>query len=249
MGMLVKHIQDHPTGRKSFRRQIPNDLRKHIGRTQFRVSLGFPSDPGFLSRYESAAAEYDREMALARRKLAGAYDVLDGPMIAYLAEAYRVEQLDNDEAARWDTEERAQFKSIAADFEARGVPFGQNWRGRENVRWATKTRETLEAALPSYVMLKANGDMDGIVEEWREEALDLVEARGLAVNPEDLQAISQLCRALNDAAIAACKDRLARQEGEEVPTPPEPEKPARGKAKAPKGPDVPIMSTFDAYAK
>jgi len=248
MGLYVKHLQDHSTGRKSYRRQFPNELRQHLGRTQYRVSLGHPDSPGFLSRYEAAAAKYDWEVALARRKLAGAYDQLDAPTIAYLAEAFHVEQLEDDEAARWDTGERTMFKSIAADLDARGVDQHNNWLGHENARWAMKTRETLEAFLPEYVALRANGDMDGIVEMWRDEALDLAEARGLTVNPEDHTAISNLCRALNDAAISSGKDRLGRLEGADIPTPPEPERPVKGRAKASKGPAVPIMTTYDTYA-
>ena len=56
MGLLVKHIQDHPGGRKSFRRQYPLNLRPFLRETQLRVSLGHPDSPGFHSRYDEAAA-------------------------------------------------------------------------------------------------------------------------------------------------------------------------------------------------
>ena len=90
---------------------ISNDVQKVVGRTQHRVSLGLEGSPGFLSRYENAAAQYANEVAKARRKLAGAYDQLDPPTIAYLAKAYRVEALADDELARWDGAERASRRS------------------------------------------------------------------------------------------------------------------------------------------
>jgi integrase len=248
MGHYVKHIQDHAGGRKSFRRQIPSELKSYFNKTQFRVSIGFPDSPDFLSRYQQASAQYDRDIALARKKHEGTYDQLDAPTIAYLAEAFRVEELEQDEASRWDTTERAQFKAIAADLTGRGVAYQSGWQGRESVRWALKARENLEASLPEYMALRANGDMDGIISSWRDEAIDLAEARGLTINSDDHAAIAQLCRALNDAAISAGTDRLKRLDGEQVETPPEPPKRA---AKAPKvalGPSVPILATYDAYA-
>ena len=68
MGLLVKHIQDHPGGRKSFRRQYPPHLRPFLRRTQLRVSLGHPDSPDFHERYAKAARQWDDDVALAERK-------------------------------------------------------------------------------------------------------------------------------------------------------------------------------------
>ena len=84
-----------------------------------------------------------------------------------------------------------------------------SWAGSERFRWATKTRETQEAALASRKALKATGDLQGVLEEWTEESLLLAEARGFLVSPSD-PLLPELCRALNDAAILAAQDRLKR---------------------------------------
>ena len=84
MGLLVKHIQDHPGGRKSFRRQYPPHLRPFLGGTQLRVSLGHPDSPDFHESYAQAARQWDDDVALAERKHTGAFDVLDAPMLAFL---------------------------------------------------------------------------------------------------------------------------------------------------------------------
>lgn len=61
MGWLVKHIQDHSGGRKSFRRLFPNHLRPYLSGTQLRISLDHPESPDFLKRYDAAVKQYDRE--------------------------------------------------------------------------------------------------------------------------------------------------------------------------------------------
>jgi integrase len=248
MGLTLQHIQHHAGGRKSYRRQFSSDVQKVVGRTQHRVSLGLEGSPGFLSRYAQAAEQYDNEVAKARRKLAGAYDPLDPPTIAYLAEAFRVEALAADDLARWDEGEKQLFKDVAADLGARGIAYQSPWLGQEAERWASKTRETLEAFLPSYVAMRAKGDMDGIVAFWQEEALILAEAQGLVIDPEDHSAIASLCKAVNEAAISSGKDRLARLDGEVVPTPREPISPAMAREALKAPPAVSILASYDRYA-
>ncbi|WP_369805412.1 recombinase XerD [Sphingobium sp. EM0848] len=185
-------------------------------------------------------------MALAERKHAGSFVALDGPTILHLAAAFHAEALEEDDQARWDAEEREQFKAIAVRVdEAGGV---NSWAGSERSRWAAKARETQAAALASCKALKASGDLEGVLEEWTEESLLLAEARGFLVSPSD-PLLPELCRALNDAAILASQDRLKRLEGEDVPTPAEPEPPTTpAKAARKKGGEVLLMPTFEAYA-
>lgn len=248
MGWLVKHIQNHPGGRKSFRRLYPPHLLPYLSGTQLRVSLGRPDSADFHERYAKAARQWEEDVALAEKKHAGTFVALDGPTILHLAAAFHAEALEEDDQARWDADEREQFKAIAVRVDESG---GVNsWAGSERSRWATKTRETQEAALASRKALKATGDLQGVLEEWTEESLLLAEARGFLVSPSD-PLLPELCRALNDAAILAAQDRLKRLEGEDVPTPAAPEPPATAapaKAVRKKGGEVLLMPTFEAYA-
>ncbi|UUR07598.1 hypothetical protein [Sphingomonas glaciei] len=200
-----------------------------------------------MARYEAAASDYEAIIAAARRKLEGRYDTLDGPLIAYLVEVHRVQALEDDNAARWDMEERELFKSVMADLEARGVAHSNPWKGREAQRWADKRRETVEWLLPHYRALRANGDLEGIIEFWGDQALELAEAKGYVVDPESA-GFGQLCRALNDAGISILEDVAARLEGHEAPTPPEPAPPVAQSPRKPSQSRVPLLATFDAYA-
>jgi integrase len=200
-----------------------------------------------LARYEAAASNYETTVAVAQRRLEGRYNTLDRPLIAYLAELYRVERLEEDEAGRWDQEERDLFKAVGADLKARGVAVYNQWEGREGDRWAAKRRDTVEWALAYERDLRARGDLEGIIEHWREEALELADARGYVVDPES-DGFCQLCRALNDASISALEDALTRLEGHEVPTPPEPELPTPEVTRPTHRSRVPLLATFDAYA-
>lgn len=252
MGLAVDYVlENKKTGRLTFRRVFPERLRPYVpgGHREFKVPLGLKGEQGTLSRWEAAKARYETLLATAQRKATGAFDVLDAPTVAGLAEAFRIEALQQDEEARWSPEERNLHRNLAESLERADVGAANLWRGREGERWAAKTRETLEGAIPSYKLLRANGDLDGIVAEWREEALDLAEVRGLVIDPNASESIARLCRAMNDAAISAGEDRLRRLDGEEVATPPEPQLQVPARASEPQPVTVPIMATFDVYAK
>ena len=108
MGLLLKHILSHPSGRLSYRRVFPEEVRPFVpgGRREHKASLGLQSSPDFLARYDAEAKEYERLVALALRRRDGAYDPLDPPQIAYLVEVYKAEALEGDEEARWSSDER-----------------------------------------------------------------------------------------------------------------------------------------------
>lgn len=258
MGLLLKHILPHSSGRLSYRRVIPEELRRFIpsGKREHKESLGHEGSPGFLSRYEEADKKYDKLVATARRQLEGAYDLLDGPRIASLVEVFRIEALEEDDEARWSSEERELYQQVAADLQARGMAQAINWRGEGARRWADKSRETTMAIMDHYRDLRGIGDIDGIVDLWREDALELLEAQGLIVDPNVEEPLRRLCRALNDVAINVCGDKLRRLDGEVVDTPVLPaSEPLRA---SPPPPDprarpgnegrVPMLETFDAYA-
>ena len=179
MGMLVKYIQRHPSGRCNYRRAFPPELQAIIGRREHKSPLGREGSAGFLTRYEQAARKFEETVDLAERKLAGSYDALDAPLIAYLAEALLVDHLEDDEASRWDQSDLALYKSVRADLSQRGINVADRWEGREPDRWPIKQQEAIDWVLPNYLRLRASGNLDGIVESWREEALDLAQGRGL----------------------------------------------------------------------
>lgn len=230
VGIVVKHILKHPkTGRLSFRRAYPPELRPFIPHgagkkapQEHKVSLGAAdvNAPGVLARYEKAASDYEAAIALARRKRDGAFDRLDAPRIAYLAEAFRIEQLEGDDQARWSQDERELYRSVSADLKAQGVALQTPWEGTGGRRWALKRREALERTLPRYREMKADGDLEAIVDTWRDEGEELIAANGLVVDPNAHADFALFCRALNDAAVRAGEDMVRRLAGEDVPTPP-----------------------------
>ncbi|WP_234781499.1 hypothetical protein [Sphingobium yanoikuyae] len=97
MGWLVKHIQNHPGGRKSFRRLYPPHLLPYLSGTQLRVSLGRPDSADFHERYAKAARQWEEDVALAEKKHAGTFVALDGPTILHLAAAFHAEALEEDD--------------------------------------------------------------------------------------------------------------------------------------------------------
>jgi integrase len=209
--------------------------------------LGLEGSPGFLSRYEAASAGYDETVRLAERKRAGDYTPLDPALITYLAQSYLAEALQQDEEGRWDETEADLRRAVRDDLVRRGVSFREP-EGPEGHRWALRTQETINLLLPRYLTFRATGDWDAIVKAWQDEALELAEAKGHLIDPQD-PAFRQLCRALNEAAIEALEGAQERLFGGMVETPPEPPLAAPTSfPEAPKAPSrVPMLPTFDKY--
>jgi integrase len=249
MPLLVRNIREHKSGRVDYRLTIPKELRPFVpgGVSNFIRSLGNADGPEFGKRLDAAKSEGESLLTRARKQRDGAYDRLDAPTIASLAEVFRIEQLEVDEAARWDAGERELYKGVAAALTNAGVEYSSAWTGMEGRRWALKAGETVEAALSRYRRLRADGDLGGIEALWRDDALELADARGLVIDIRATEAIQQLCRAINDAAIRAAEDKMRRLDGEDVATPPEP---VRGSAAPKKEAEsrVPLLSTYDAYS-
>jgi hypothetical protein len=262
-GAFVSYVKpDKDSGILIYRHRFPTELTRYIpradglgmGRKELRVSLMAKSldDPGAAERWQSAKAEYGLLVAQAKKNEAahlkrtkGAFDVLAAPDIAFLSEALYQEELEIDDKARWDAEERELFKNVAAQLSTVGVAASSPWTGKEGSRWASKARETVEASLAASQSMRANGDLEAIVEWWRDEALELAEARGIVMDPSDAEGLVALCRALNDASIAAGKDRLKRLGGEDYPaTPPEPLRPEHPRPRT----TLSLLELFDGYA-
>ncbi len=102
MGVAVEYVRRLKSGRLEYRRAFPAPLRPFVGSREWVRSLGARSvtEPGALVRYEAANAEYERTATLARKSLAGAYDDLDAPRIAWLAQEFETDFLAQDEARR-----------------------------------------------------------------------------------------------------------------------------------------------------
>ena len=102
MGVAVEYVRRLKSGRLEYRRAFPAPLRPFVGSRELVRSLGARSvtEPGALVRYEAANAEYERTATLARKSLAGAYDDLDAPRIAWLAQEFETDFLAKDEARR-----------------------------------------------------------------------------------------------------------------------------------------------------
>jgi len=160
MGWLVKHIQEHPGGRKSFRRQYPPHLRPYLSGTQLRVSLGRPDSPDFHERYAKAARQWEDDVAVAERKLAGSFDQLTPELTAYLAHAWLKSALEIDEEVRWTD------RPTARKLEARSVML-----------------EEIEADLQNALALRAVGDIAAIVADWGEAAASHAADMGFLLDP------------------------------------------------------------------
>jgi integrase len=219
MVLHVKHIQDHPSGRKSFRRAYPPHLHRHLGGTQLRVSLGRPEEPGFLSRYEKAAAQWTADVETAERQHAGAFDPLGPAMLAYLGKAFEVDWLRSEEDKRKE--------------------------GRDG--WAALVAGGWEDMLDDFRRWYAEGDADEAVEFWGKSAHQLLAAEGLLVDPANDDQFGRLCLELNEAAIRVSDVSLARLRGKPVPTPEMPERPEAATAST-TSPKVPLKASYEAYA-
>ncbi len=204
-GRTVAYLKRDKSGRLEFRRAFPEALRPFVpgNRRELTRSLGATSihAPDAIERYRAAMKEFDKTVTAARKASSGAFDALDAPTIAYLAESFHVQALDSDDAGRWAK--------------------GDEWEER----WPQKTRETLEGMMPVYRHFQATGDLDGILHMWTDEALEFSASHGYRVNALG-ESFVDLCRALNEAAIRAGEARLQRLDGSLVPTPKEPPKPA-----------------------
>lgn len=251
MGLVLSYIVVHASGRCDYRRYFPASLKPFVpgGQKLVKRSLGKPDDPQFDQLRRSAEDEYERLFRMAEKARDRAFDVLDAPTIAWLAETYLAEGLEADEEARWDTEERDLYRNIVRDLEQRGAAAAASWHPDDPLRWASKTRETALWSLDHHKGLRAAGDLEGIMRSHQEEAEYLLEAQGFVVDPSDEKGMQRLCRALNDASIKLAEAKLERLNGQEVLTTATPSRPVEvadksGTTKT----QVSLMETFERYA-
>jgi hypothetical protein len=69
-------------------------------------------------------------------------------------------------------------------------------------------------------------DFEAAEKHWGARARSLLAAEGWLIHPQDTDGFSNLCMALNEAAIAASTDAKARLRGDVLPLPTEPQGPA-----------------------
>ena len=247
MGASVDYLQrDRKTGRLSFRRVFPTELRPFIPGNIVELKRSLRSrtvNDDAATLYTQAAEEYDRLLGLAVKQASGSFDTLDDPIIAYLAEAYRVEALALDDEARWDEGERELVAAIAAQD---GVYV--NYDGQPSTRWALKTRESLEAAEAHYRSLLAAGDTSGIVELTGWEIDQFAQAQGYRLDISS-PSFRVLCRSVAQRALQAITERLSRLDGVHVETPNAPQLvPARSSISSTAASTVPLLDIYDGYA-
>ncbi|WP_164843998.1 tyrosine-type recombinase/integrase [Croceicoccus ponticola] len=200
------------------------------------------NSPGAMDSYQAIEREYEDIVRAARKLATGTYDRLDEPMIAFLAEKYRVQELKDDEDRRWDPKAKARGEMVTTAAEGAGYSFSN---ANPSARWSQGVRLAIEAALDVYRSFRANGDLEGLVDAWSEHAFSLASDAGYIIAVDD-PFLAKLCKALNDAAIAAHEAQLLRFEGGAFPTPPAPEptKMARGSALK----QIGIMDLYERYA-
>lgn len=209
--MAVKHLlRNDATGRLSYRRAYPAELRTYIPGSPRELKRSLKAkrieDSGAWVAYQAAHTEYEATVAAARKKLGGRFDALDPPMIAYLAQTFKVEWLLADSALR-----------------SAGDGYG-----------LTLQRRGIDEHLASFREWRASGDLGAIVERWQSAAQRLADTEGLWLDPSDPDRLDGLCMAINGAAIEACLECLARLNDEgTAQTPTLPQRPSEALVEAP----------------
>jgi integrase len=219
MGLFVKHVFEHPSGRCDFRRRYPEKLRPIIGPWEHKVSLGRKDTPGFLARYENAANEFDAIVAAARRKQEGRYDRLDRPRIAHLAALHEQGLHEGSEAAvqAGDAERNLEgWRWLLDDF--------RKWRVERDAdaaveQWGGSARRLLEG----HGLLLDPADTSGFGELC------------LALNDAAIRASEAVKARLQGEVVA-------------MPPEPSPPPEAAPTVLAASGSRVAMLATFDAYA-
>lgn len=203
MPAIMENTHTLPSGRVIYRRVYPVALRPFVPKQarEFKISLGRLGDPEVGTRHTAAMRQYDAIIAKARAQQSGVRSPLAPADAQYLADRFVVERLEADEEGRWDQEGRDLYVSVGKQLEALGIPNISPWKDKPHLRWSEKTRELVTENLRAHRMLKATGDLGGIVETWREEAIELALENGFELPTGDGKALAILCRAINDAAM------------------------------------------------
>lgn len=198
MRVKVPYLRHDPkTGMLRYRRVFPAELRpflvdKYRGLTELKITLKARSihEPSALALYQDTAALYDRLVERARKAAEGRFDELTEERITFITEAYRVLELAQDEAARFDPTVKTSGEMLTRIMEEGGIDIPPH---RPTARWSQSFRVAHGWALECYRALSADGDLDGILDAWGEQASAL--ATRLGFNLDDrTAAFRTLCR-------------------------------------------------------
>lgn len=260
--VLVDHVVlDRETGLLVYRRRFPQGLSAFVpradgrgmGRKEFRRSLQGTtmSEPGVAQRWQAAEAEYAQIATSAKAALAihlkqasGAFDTLDDGLIGRLLDHYRHSELADDQRARFDPEVKARGEFVTSAAERAGYNLPPV---RASARWTQGFRLAQEAALSVYRDFSADGDLEGILRSWSDEAAKLAAASGYLLD-RSTPAFRELCIRLNETAIGVHEAELQRLDGKIVETPPPPLEPSWRQPQRRDQP-LPLQDLFDAYSK
>jgi hypothetical protein len=168
MGVTVKHVLiDKKTGRLSYRRVYPSDLRPFIPKQprELKVSLGGRStnEPEALRRHADAQAAYSRIVKIARLKASGASRTMTEADISTLVQTYahRLRKSlndthfdDSDDRRDWMTASAWRYAPFAFMDEVASLPLGRAsvWTNSERIR------EELPNLIATWNMMVADGD-------------------------------------------------------------------------------------------
>lgn len=198
-------LVDKASGRLSFRRVYPPELRRYIATlghksTELKRSLKASrlTDPGAAERYRAAEAEWRAIVDQATKLATRTYDKLDAPRIAYLAAIFEHD---------WHTHDERELAE-------RGDEFAEAaWRGWEEM-------------LSEYQRWRVDRDFEAMEGRWGSSARALIAHERIVLSPDDLEGLHALCAAMNDRAIAMSGPARARLRGEIVSVPEAPAPPS-----------------------
>jgi integrase len=216
MGCTLAHVlENKKTGRLSFRRAYPPELIPFLpipaGQSAPPIELKRSlkskrlNDPVAMHRFNEASAEWEANVALARKKATATFDRLDNPTIEYFAALY---------AQRWH-EDEAEFLSSKGPGAADSAIAGWEERLGDFIRW------------------RGENEVDLIEEEWGNRAEGLLASVRFVRDPKDATGFQRLCMALNDAAIKYSETSMAMLGGAIIPPPPVPQRPSAVEAASP----------------
>lgn len=220
MALVVKHTITHSSGRISYRRIYPEKLRRFV--------------PGGKSEHKISLGR------IGSPGLMGRYDAAANDYALTVATAQR--RL----SGEFDPLDAPMIAYLAKLFEV-------EWHQREEreleargEEWADQERKGWLEMLDEYRQWRVEQDLDAMADWWGKAARELTTSRALVLDPNDGEGFRRLCRAMNDVAIVISKESKARLRGEVIPIPSEPERPHQDTTRRP---HVPILATFEAYAK
>ena len=219
MGIYLKHTQvDRQTGRLSYRRAFPSELRPYLPRrlSELKRSLSSTSlaDPKAAAKYAEAQLEYERLEAQARSRMAGKARPLAEADISSLVETYAHWLDTNLLQTHFDLDDAKREWVTASAW--RYMPFGfwdeQTAIAQGKPRPATAAAR-LRALVPDmiygWMQAIADGDMLQIVQIEGQTAVDLLQDAQLEIERDDTL-FQKLCLNLLGRDILIAKGLLAQ---------------------------------------